>query len=955
MSNTSTEPWDSLQALWSADGHRDPYPYYRALLADSPLIPIGPRRVMALGFAVCDEVLRGTDVFRVCGAEWADHAWEGWRAHPAIGSVFNQLNRQDPPDNQPARRLLSKFFGRRGIGALRPMVEELATRYVERLHVSARGRTGDAVEQLLPLPHAVMANILGIPDADLTRLQEWTSALMEANDFNYPGHGLDKSDYAVAEFRDYVETSCRDSDLYRMLDANWAAEDRADVLDTIMFVAGAGTHTTASMLGTGVTVLAENRSLAQQLGDDSELARPFVDETLRFDPPVQFTARWTGRATELSGRSLPARTMVLVFLGAACRDPEQFEEPDRFHLRRFQTTPPPPTLSFGVGQHFCIGAGLAKLIGEVTFPMLARRCTGLRTAGQVVRTDGLVVHGYERLPVTVPAGTGGAGGDPEPARIDGETLPDALAAVGRRRPDTPLVFPNARTETTAADMVVRVTRVANSLYAAGVRRGDCVALLVPPGPQVFLGLLAITGIGAAVSVMPTRPFADPSVDADHIDTIMTAADIRTLVADPHYDTLVSELRRRNPQLRCLAMTEGPARPLPGSGPNPEDLAVVQFTSGSTAQPKGVTLPHRTVLAGLRSILTSAQVTGSDSLVQWVPHHHDMGLFTPLGYWLAGLPTHTFTPASFIKDPLAFLRYFAAAGATTMTGPDFAYELLTDAVRARPPGDMNLARWRIAYNGAEPVRARTVAEFTSTMRPYGVGESTMYPVYGLAEATLAGAFPEPGSTPRIVHIDRGRLAEDGQAVEVGLESTCASALVSVGAPVDGLRLRLTTEQGGTAVDGQLGEIQLCGPAVTPGYFRSPEHTAETFDGPWLRTGDTGFQFDGNLYVVGRRKDVIVVHGRNFFPEDAEAIASTVPGVRQRRCVAFSEDAEMVIAVESRDGVNAGELTTEIHKQVVRRLGLDRIRVRVVPRGSIPRTTSGKVRRAAARTLLSEETK
>lgn len=296
-----------------------------------------------------------------------------------------------------------------------------------------------------------------------------------------------------------------------------------------------------------------------------------------------------------------------------------------------------------------------------------------------------------------------------------------------------------------------------------------------------------------------------------------------------------------------------------------------------------------------------------------------------------------------------LEHFAAHGGTVLTGPNFSYDYLLDHVPAQRLATLDLSSWRLAFNGAEPVSAATVRRFTEALAPSGVGPSVMYLVYGMAEATLAIAFPRPGDTARIRAVDRAELAATGVVRTVEETGPRAKPVVSVGRAVHGVDLRIVREDEELAADGELGEIQISGEPVTSGYFNNADATAELFHDRWLRTGDLGFLLDGELYVAGRRKEMVVVHGQNFFPDDVEAVTRSVPGVYRRRCVAFSdtdtEGGELIgVIVETAD--DPASVCEEVRRTVSAELDLPHVRVYAVKPRWLPRTTSGKWQRVLA---------
>ncbi|MFD3518390.1 AMP-binding protein [Streptomyces sp. NPDC058657] len=536
--------------------------------------------------------------------------------------------------------------------------------------------------------------------------------------------------------------------------------------------------------------------------------------------------------------------------------------------------------------------------------------------------------------------------------LDSPTLCDALRALG---PGASMTYPRTGERLDATGLDTASERFAHALVAAGVRPGDVVGLLSPTGPQVLVGLLGIVRAGAAASMLPTTA-GTPEREAERLAPAIGAAGMRHLVVHPDCADTARVLHGLHPAL-TMVDTESSAGPSPaGRLPrvSPEDLAVVQFTSGSTSAPKGVMLSHATVLAGLRAIAASARMSGDDVMVTWVPHFHDMGLFGPLAVLFAGGSVHVIPPLDFVRRPGRVLRLLAETGATLLTGPDFSYQRLAAAAAREPAPELDLSRWRLAFNGAEPVRAATVDAFRTQLAPAGVAPSTMYPVYGMAEATLAITFPAPGTAPRVVHVDRRRLSDEGLAVEVPSDHPKAKPLVSVGRPVLGMGMRLVDTAGSVCGKGQLGEIQISGPAVTTGYYGDPAATAAAFDGPWLRTGDLGLQLDGDLFVTGRRKEMIVVNGQNHFPEDAESLARDLPGVHRGRCVAYADTAgeRLTVAVEIAPGGDPDEVAGQIHRTLTERLGTASVHVHPLRPGWLPVTTSGKWQRGLVRDLLAD---
>ncbi|MFF0488646.1 AMP-binding protein [Nocardia sp. NPDC004068] len=544
--------------------------------------------------------------------------------------------------------------------------------------------------------------------------------------------------------------------------------------------------------------------------------------------------------------------------------------------------------------------------------------------------------------------------------LQGRTVTEALWALAETAPETATVFPGQGTTVSAAELARTVRSTARGLLRAGVRPGEVVGVIASAGTQLVTGVFAVMAAGAAVSVLPSPQVVGDSGRSMRRIAGIGAGGLSHLVIDSENADLVDRLAGLGVMARVhrLPLAGGEH---PGSLPevDEDDLAVVQYTSGSLARPRGVILTHRAVMSGLRSIVDSAELTTGDVLVQWVPHHHDMGLFGHLAQFLNGGAVHVFSPSAFLRDPRGYLEYFGHHRGTLTTGPNFSYDLLAQAVSEGGPGP-DLSRWRLAFNGAEPVSARTVQRFDRAFAAFGVESGVMYPVYGLAEATLPVTFPPPGAPARIIDVDRDELATAGRVRRVTGDDPRAKQLVSVGRAVAGASIRLVDDDGRPLGAGRLGEIQIRGPMVTTEYLGDPEATEALFDRGWLRTGDLAVRVDDDYFIAGRRKEMLILHGQNYFPDDIEVIVRPTPGIYRAHCVAVAEtvsapdgcdrDDIAVIAETTLRDAAAAELAETIERRVTRELGFPHVRVHLVEPHWLTRTTSGKwQRRLAARRL------
>ncbi len=387
--------------------------------------------------------------------------------------------------------------------------------------------------------------------------------------------------------------------------------------------------------------------------------------------------------------------------------------------------------------------------------------------------------------------------------------------------------------------------------------------------------------------------------------------------------------------------------------DPDRLAILQFTSGSTAAPKGVMLPDRCVGANLDAIIAGAQLTHADRAVSWLPLYHDMGLIGLLmAPMLHGFELVLGAPQDFLARPACWLEWISEFRGTITAGPNFSYALAARALRRADA--LDLSSWRLALNGAETVDPHAVESFCTAAAPFGFDARAAYPVFGMAEATLAVTFPAVGEGMTVDAVDRYALEHDRRAVAPAADASPESVrrLAKLGRPLAGFELRIVDPAtGAVRADREVGELELRSPSVMSGYYRNAEATAATFDDDWLRTGDLAYLVDGELVVCGRQKDVIIVGGRNVFPEDIERAAATVEGVRAGNVIAFGSDRKrgresiVVVAETKTDDLH------EVHDSVVTKVrdavGVPPVEVVLVRPGSLPKTSSGKLQRSLCR--------
>lgn len=392
---------------------------------------------------------------------------------------------------------------------------------------------------------------------------------------------------------------------------------------------------------------------------------------------------------------------------------------------------------------------------------------------------------------------------------------------------------------------------------------------------------------------------------------------------------------------------------------PDDTAMLQYTSGSTGDPKGVVLSHANLLANVRALGRAFAITPEDVVVSWLPLYHDMGL---IGAWMGSLyhacPLVVMSPLSFLARPERWLKAIHRFHGTLSAAPNFAFELCLGKIRDQDLAGIDLSSWRVAGNGAEAVRAETIERFTARFAPYGFNPSAMTPMYGLAENAVALTVALPPERPYIDAIDRAILMRDGQARPAGATAS-ALRLCACGPPISGHEVRIVDRAGHELADREEGEIEFRGPSATAGYFRNPEKTASLLDGSWRRTGDLGYIAAGNLFVTGRLKDIIIRAGRNLYPDELESAVGDVEGIRKGRVAVFASTdpaggtERLVVVAETRESDPAvhAHQRDAIRGVLVDRIDLPPDDIVLAPPGTVLKTANGKVRRAACQQLYS----
>jgi fatty-acyl-CoA synthase len=535
------------------------------------------------------------------------------------------------------------------------------------------------------------------------------------------------------------------------------------------------------------------------------------------------------------------------------------------------------------------------------------------------------------------------------------TITDALiAAVPSKRGIRTIEHDGRSLLISYETLLAESLRIAGGLYARGLVPGDRVALVLP-GVGDFIG--AFFGMTAAGLVpVPLCPptqagdlptFARQSrhiLIASRASAVVTSEDVAPLLDVSGMDGL-SVITIES--LRGAAPIAAPAR-VSVNAP-----ALLQFTSGSTAAPKGVVLTHANLHANATAIAgpEGLDAKATDIGVSWLPLYHDMGL---IGMLLSAVYTRVDTvvmsPVLFLKRPTAWLEAISTYHGTVSFAPNFAYELCLRRVKPSQVDALDLSSWRIAGCGAEPIRPDTLRAFAGHFARAGFRASSFVASYGLAEHSLAVAFGRDGIFEDAV--DAQQLVHDSIAVPSSNGSAQTARLVGCGRALPGHEIKIVDDEGRTVSERHLGSILARGPSVMQGYFDNPEATADALRDGWLHTGDLGYLADGQLFVCGRTKDLIIRQGRKYHPPDLELAIAEMPGLRSSGVVVFGisridEPDEVVAVLEARASLASDEVIEQARRRVRETAGLELDRVVVTPPGTIPRTTSGKVRRAETR--------
>lgn len=555
-----------------------------------------------------------------------------------------------------------------------------------------------------------------------------------------------------------------------------------------------------------------------------------------------------------------------------------------------------------------------------------------------------------------------------PPASEAQTLIEVLEWHAARHPDR-LHLSVLQDETTIlgsltyAELASQAQDVARGLAARDVAPGERVALMLPTSTDFFIAFFGILYAGAIP--VPIYPPMRLSQLEDHLRRqvgILRNAGARLLITMPEGRRLAGLLRAQVETMNAVEsvadLATATARielPSPGSA---ETVALIQYTSGSTGDPKGVVLSHANLLANIRAMGSVMDASSIDVFVSWLPLYHDMGL---IGAWLGCLhfaaQLYVMSPLSFLVRPESWLWAMHRFRATFSASPNFGFELCINKIPDANIEGLNLGSLRMVANGAEPVSPQTLRRFIERFSRYGFPRGAMAPVYGLAECSVGLAFPPLGRGPLIDRISRDRLSAAGVAEPARPDDPRPLEIVACGQPLPGHEVRVVDEVGRELGDRREGRLEFRGPSATRGYFNNEAKTRELIHDGWLDSGDRAYMAGGDVCITGRIKDIIIRAGRHLYPQEIEEAVAEIPGIRKGGVAVFSASdpsagtERVIVLAETRevDPAAKAKLETAAHEVVTDIAGTPPDEIILAPPHTVPKTSSGKIRRSAAKEL------
>lgn len=559
-------------------------------------------------------------------------------------------------------------------------------------------------------------------------------------------------------------------------------------------------------------------------------------------------------------------------------------------------------------------------------------------------------------------------------RLKYATLVDMLLANSQNR-EKRLIFMDMRNTPqpiSYAELADNARTVASYLMARGLEKNDKVVLMMPTCKEfvyIFFGILLAGGIPVPTS-QPAGSGHRSSFLA-HIVHIILDCEAKFAISYKRMETIVGlsdEMQWINTdfiiseEIFDNAAAHGESRDFPPL--SIDDVALLQYTSGTTSLPKGVVLTHKNLLHNMHAISVACGTTKTDVSLSWLPLYHDMGLTGALlSAIYGGITLVLMRPESFIFRPQWWLENIGRFNVTICVAPNFGYHYCTTRIADPQCGQFALASWRIALNGAEPIDQLTLQKFYCKFKSCGLRPDVFVPVYGMAENSLAVTFPSLEEPTVVRRLDRQQLEERQMALDASSNDPLQYVdLVSVGAPILGQEVRIADAEGRTLPEREVGEILVRSVSLTQGYYNNVEATEKAIKNGWLHTGDLGFVLDRRLFVSGRIKEMIIKRGRNIFPYDVERTAATVDGIRMGASAAFAvenhdtgtEDLVLVCETLTKVPEEIAAIKKKIDNTILATLGYQPDHIIITEKGTVPKTTSGKVQRLTIKKMYLDGT-
>jgi len=553
-----------------------------------------------------------------------------------------------------------------------------------------------------------------------------------------------------------------------------------------------------------------------------------------------------------------------------------------------------------------------------------------------------------------------------PVRPD--ALPDTLLDCARRlAQDVPdrvaltLIIPDGMQTITYGEFFTQAARYAHALEKAGVRPHELAVLVLQHGPEVLYSFWGAMLLGAIPSIMP---FLTPKLDPDRyyhsVRQLVELSQVKAVITYPDMQPSLEDYLGGIPTLGAILNVndlepEGQLEDYVGRAlSHPEDTAFLQHSSGSTGLQKGVMLSHGAVLNQIAAYSEAIALVPDDVIVSWLPLYHDMGLIA--GFILPivqGIHLVMMSPFHWVREPAILLRAIQDYRGTLCWLPNFAYNFMATRVRKSALDALDLSSLRALINCSEPVRHDSHLTFASFYTPYGLRPSVLQTCYAMAENTFAVTQSQIGTLPTVDEIDRDTIMVQRIAKPSDNTNGPTIPMVSCGRPMPDTAIRVVDEQRRDLPERHVGEIALRSACMLSGYYHRPDETAQAIQDGWYFTGDLGYMVDGELYITGRKKDLIIVGGKNIYPQDIENVLNDVPGVHPGRTVAFgvmnealgTEDIAVICEVETEDPDELARITREIRTRIAQTTDTTAHYVHLVGPKWLLKTSSGKIARTA----------